>query len=94
MRVIILLLLFLYTILPYTFFTLAKRFHVYFYLRDLELETGKLLLKELSFGANNVFGRNFSFYTEELSLGKEVKLKNTFVNIISFKKPKKKERFS
>ncbi len=94
MGVIILFLLFLYTLISYGFLTVIERYNIYFRLEEARIESGKLLLKSLSFGANNFLGRNFSFYTEELKLGREISLRNTFINLINLKKPKKKELLS
>lgn len=88
MRVIILLLLFLYTLIPSTLFILLKKSQAYFYLKDAKFENGSLTLKELGFGANGIFGRNFSFYAEELIIGKESTLKNVFINLINLKESK------
>ncbi len=89
MRVLILVLLLVYTILPAGIYTLLKRYNAYFHVKDVSFKNGSLILRSTGFGFNGLFGKNFSFYAEELSVGREIKAKSIFVNLINLRRKKK-----
>lgn len=91
MRIIILLLLFLYTLLPLGVETLVRKYDFYLYIKDISIKNGTILLKGFSFGFNKLFSKNFSFYANELTLGKELTARGIFINFINLKQPKKKD---
>lgn len=94
MRVILLLLLFLYTLIPSTLYLLVEKYNLYFYISDVRSTDKGFSFKGISFGFTNLLGRNLSVYAKELILGKTVSIKSLYINLIDLRrKPKKKEPF-